>query len=255
MSDTNKILERLREPFQENDLEWRIQRAGEHDGRVWALAVPYVTARAVQDRLDDVVGPANWKTSFHQVAIASGGFICTLEICCGGTWVAKSDAADLTDIEPLKGGVSNALKRAAVSWGIGRYLYEVDTCWAETSKQKRDGWERGAFGPQGQRVNFWWRPPRLPHAPARQEEPAARSTEAPAASPVVENDPHREELKRQLHLTMQRHGVGVEEVERYCQAAFPGRGAQELLSPAELQVTINWIRHGAPRSGSPSNAA
>ena len=39
------------------------------------------------------------------------------------SWVTKTDGADDTTIEGAKGGISDALKRAAVQFGIGRYLY------------------------------------------------------------------------------------------------------------------------------------
>lgn len=40
-----------------------------------------------------------------------------------GEWIEKQDGAGATDMEPFKGGISGALKRAAVAWGIGRELY------------------------------------------------------------------------------------------------------------------------------------
>lgn len=44
-------------------------------------------------------------------------------------WITKSDGAGSTDIEPIKGGLSNAFKRAASIWNIGRYLYELPGLW------------------------------------------------------------------------------------------------------------------------------
>ena len=49
--------------------------------------------------------------------------ICELSINIDGTWITKSDGADDSNIEGAKGGISDALKRAAVLFGIGRYLY------------------------------------------------------------------------------------------------------------------------------------
>ena len=39
--------------------------------------------------------------------------------------------AENTQIEAVKGGESEALKRAAYKWGIGRYLYEMPEAWCE----------------------------------------------------------------------------------------------------------------------------
>jgi len=46
-------------------------------------------------------------------------------------WVTKWDGSDLTDFEPVKGGISGSMKRAAVQWGIGRYLYNLPDIWVD----------------------------------------------------------------------------------------------------------------------------
>lgn len=43
----------------------------------------------------------------------------------------QTDGAENTDIEPVKGGLSDAYKRAAVKWGIGRYLYDMEAAWVD----------------------------------------------------------------------------------------------------------------------------
>ena len=80
----------------------------------------YVDARQVQNRLDEVVGTENWQTHFSEVC---GNYCCTLSVKIDGEWIAKSDGAGETSIEGDKGGFSDAFKRAAVSFGIARYLY------------------------------------------------------------------------------------------------------------------------------------
>ena len=52
-------LSKLKEPFSENDIEWRVQQSGETNGRIWAKVLAYVTARAIENRLDEVCGPEN----------------------------------------------------------------------------------------------------------------------------------------------------------------------------------------------------
>lgn len=118
----------LAAPFDPADLDWRVGQKSK-DGRK-ATVLAYVTSRAVQARLDAVVGPDRWRDSY--VPLHEGGkvvgFLATLEIqVAPGEWVGKSDASDTSDIEAIKGGVSGALKRVAVKWGIGRYLYDLDT--------------------------------------------------------------------------------------------------------------------------------
>jgi hypothetical protein len=83
-------------------------------------SLSYITARALMERLDREIGPANWQTRFHEVA---GKCCCELGIKIDGEWVWKSDGAGETSIEGEKGGFSDAFKRAGVHWGYARELY------------------------------------------------------------------------------------------------------------------------------------
>ena len=53
--------EKLREPFPDEDLEWRILKASKDPQKPWAIIVPYIQSRAVMDRLDEVFGPDGWE--------------------------------------------------------------------------------------------------------------------------------------------------------------------------------------------------
>lgn len=113
----------LAAPFAESCIEWRVQKVAGSGAYLCA----YLTARAVMDRLDEVFGVGGWSDNYIPVQVGKdAGFLCTLT--CEG--VSKQDVSDLSDIESLKGGVSGALKRAAVKFGIGRYLYDLDQAWA-----------------------------------------------------------------------------------------------------------------------------
>jgi len=52
-----------------------------------------------------------------------GRVTCELSIRFGERWITKTDGAGDTGIEGEKGAISDSLKRSAVLWGIGRYLY------------------------------------------------------------------------------------------------------------------------------------
>jgi hypothetical protein len=94
----------------------------------------YVDARQVQSRLDEVVGTENWPTHFSEVC---GNYCCTLSLKIDGEWIAKSDGAGETSIEGDKGGFSDAFKRAAVSFGIARYLYSDSKMTPEQFDKRR----------------------------------------------------------------------------------------------------------------------
>ena len=124
-------------PFRGNDLEWRIQRSGKTSkGSLWAIIVPYLTSRAVMDRLDEVVGGGRWQDTYD---VIDKGFICHLMVQCGDHWISKSDGAPETNIENIKGGISDSFKRAAVKWGMGRDLYQCPTIYAEFVERNHPG--------------------------------------------------------------------------------------------------------------------
>ena len=175
----------LQDRFPADEIEWRLQQAGEKNGRVWAICVPYVTNRAIQGRLDEVVGPGNWKNEFRPGP--DGGVMCGLSVRVGEEWVTKWDGAENTDIEGVKGGLSGAMKRSAVQWGIGRYLYGLDETFAQVS-------ENGSLrGKTKDGKPFRWDPPQLPKwalpEPKRAVRPAAVAPAEPVVEPVAEPAP------------------------------------------------------------------
>lgn len=131
----NKYLEAFGKPFPASDVSWRLQYVNEQ--RMQGIAVPYLDARAVADRLDEVVGQNRWKDSYtpwHDSVSnkkTKSSQLCTISIYDVelGQWIDKTDGAEDSDIEAVKGGLSDAFKRAAVKWNIGRYLYSFNTVW------------------------------------------------------------------------------------------------------------------------------
>ena len=98
-----------------------------------ALALAYVDARAVQDRLDEVLGVAGWQDEYE--FLAGGAVLCRLKVFIGGRWLIKSDVGSAGeragDIDRRKAAFSDALKRAAVKFGVGRYLYRLQAQWVD----------------------------------------------------------------------------------------------------------------------------
>jgi hypothetical protein len=119
------IFSELSKPFDQSDIEWRAGATNQDKTR--ALALAYITSRAVMDRLDEVVGPENWRDEYQPGP--DGGLICGLSLRLDEEWITKWDGAENTLIEEVKGGLAGAYKRAAVKWGIGRYLYKLDKVW------------------------------------------------------------------------------------------------------------------------------
>ena len=120
--------DKLKEPFPASDIEWRVQSSGGTAEKPWALVLAYVQARAIQERLDSVCGAENWKDVYQHL---NDGVMCGLSIKIGEEWVEKWNGSPETEIESFKGGISKAFVRCASSgWGIGRYLYRLETAFA-----------------------------------------------------------------------------------------------------------------------------
>jgi len=154
MSDPVEQLRHLHDKFPPADLEWRLQSCGKNNKGIWAICLCYVTNRAIMQRLDHVMKPHNWKNEY--IAGPQGGILCGLSLRVDGEWITKWDGADNTQVEPVKGGLSDSMKRAAVQWGIGRYLYNLEATFADVcaNGQKR--------GQTKDRESFRWNPPKLP---------------------------------------------------------------------------------------------
>lgn len=141
--DSKELYRQLTAPFSEKEIEWRLQRVVNPEKKT-GLAVPYVQCRAIQRRLDETVGPFNWQTEFRSwIAIENQpSNLCVLSVYMEDRkeWVSKSDGAALTQEEPVKGGLSGAFKRAAVLWGIGRYLYDMDAQFVDVEEYRKGKW-------------------------------------------------------------------------------------------------------------------
>lgn len=137
--DFRQIQAELAKPFAPEDLEWRIQVTSQDKSK--GLAVPYVTNRAIQDRLDEVVGSENWRNEYRpwHKGEKKEAQLCGISIYLEERkeWLTKWDGSEDSDIEPVKGGLSDSMKRAAVQFGIGRVLYKMNTVWVQVEQKGR----------------------------------------------------------------------------------------------------------------------
>jgi hypothetical protein len=104
-----------------------------------ALALAYVDARAIQDRLDEVLGVAGWQDEYE--CLPDGSVVCRLRLRLGDEWITKMDVGGPSEQpdegDRRKAAFSDALKRAAVKFGVGRYLYRLPSQWVDYDPQKR----------------------------------------------------------------------------------------------------------------------
>jgi len=132
---TPELFLSLAAPFPPDDVGWKPQSVKGNR----ALAIAYIDARNVMDRLDEVVHPGGWKDAYD--VIQDGSVVCHLSLKVDGEWLTKSDVGSPSEQpdggDRLKAAFSDALKRAAVKWGIGRYLYSLPHQWADYDPRKR----------------------------------------------------------------------------------------------------------------------
>ncbi len=122
----------LKAPFAPSKISWRIGSTNADKTKGMALA--YIDARDVQDRLDEVCGVGGWQNRY--VPMHDKKTVCEIGILImheytnvQPEWIWKSDGAGDSDVEAEKGALSDSFKRAAVKWGIGRYLYDLESPW------------------------------------------------------------------------------------------------------------------------------
>ncbi len=106
-------LEKLKE---EIPFKWRVQSSNQYG----ASCVAYIDARCVQDLLDKVCGQDGWAVKYQE---HKGNLFCHIGIRCKNQMIWKADCGTESNVEKQKGEASDAFKRAAVMWGIGRFLY------------------------------------------------------------------------------------------------------------------------------------
>jgi hypothetical protein len=125
----------LAAPFPASVVGWKPQTI--KDRR--ALAVAYIDARDVMDRLDAVLGPLGWQDSYE--CLPDGCVVCRLQLRLDGEWVVREDVGSpggQPDVgDRRKAAFSDALKRAAVKFGVGRYIYRLDQQWVDYDPQKK----------------------------------------------------------------------------------------------------------------------
>jgi len=127
------MLQALKNPFEPRFVKCRVGATSKDKRK--GIALFYIDSREVQKRLDDICGIDGWQSKFYPT---DKGVICELSIRMpDGTWITKSDGGVYTEkVTPFKGGCSDAFKRAAVQFGVGRYLYYIPNQWYPLNEYK-----------------------------------------------------------------------------------------------------------------------
>jgi hypothetical protein len=153
--DPAAIAAALAAPFSDDELKYRPGHTWEEQGARWTKPLVYVDVRTVVTRLDAVLGIHGWSSEI--VPVGTGVYAAKLTVhALGGITRTDVGQAGEHESEKEKAGVSDAIKRAAVQLGVGRYLYSLEVPKARV-EQHGGGW----------RLPYGWRPgaPDPTHAP------------------------------------------------------------------------------------------
>jgi len=121
---TAEILDGLAAFFEPKTISWKPQSVTKDKTR--ALAVAYIDARDVMRRLD-LVAAGDWEFRWEP----DGNNVHGMLTVCG---VTREDVGEWSESaqdqgKTRKAAVSDALKRCAVQFGVGRYLYYLPARW------------------------------------------------------------------------------------------------------------------------------
>lgn len=139
MSKLKEIISELSKPV---PYEWRVQSKTKADmqGRVKAICTSFIDARTVQQMLDDVCAKfgATWDVDYKDVCgVIFAGITIQIEADksnnvayeCSTRWDAgnriEANETNKMYVQGGKSAASDAFKRAAVMFGVGRFLYDI----------------------------------------------------------------------------------------------------------------------------------
>jgi hypothetical protein len=159
-----QLAEKLRSPFNPEDISWKPQTVNYKDKT--ALAVAYADPRAYVDRMNDVFGVGGWQDNYSFIATPFNKFIkgkaawkekpatedkqipgnkvlvvATIQIPQYGISVSSTGDSDASDDNAATSAEAQAFKRAAMKLGLGRYLYDLPKV---TARYDNGRWTDGA---------------------------------------------------------------------------------------------------------------
>jgi hypothetical protein len=156
---TPELFAELTKPFGADELEVRVGATAGTEADKKGLVIPYTDANSIRNRLDRVVGAANWSFTPAQWRVDPPTLITRTDPQTGAVeekvdgqrvvvWgtlkvfgVERIDCGEgYSEDEAFKSAVTDAFKRAATAFGFGRELYNLPRqLWCKVKSAGR-GW-------------------------------------------------------------------------------------------------------------------
>lgn len=141
MAITKKMLDAFTAPLTLDQIQFQVNFQGKTKKAGQLKVLCYIDSRVVQDRLNECFGVGNYQIFLRPVKIANeDGLMCTLKLKVldesDGTseWITLEAISEVSQVSPLKGGASGALKKVVGLIGLYRELYSMPHLYVETNE-------------------------------------------------------------------------------------------------------------------------
>jgi hypothetical protein len=224
------------------DIRWRVGQISKKDAHKGSL-LGYIDARTCMEALDQL--DSNW-AAVHGDPIVIGDVLVGVPCALTVNGVTRSDVGMPSSQEPIKGAYSDALKRAAVHFGIGRELYELPRIYVKLDDYKKPvaipTYRNGRWTlPSGAGSVFYDR------EPEDQPEQRGGSPSSPRAAPA---QPHGE-LRDAVAAAAVEHGISHAGLSLIADAVGVPKG--QRANADQLRAILERIEQ--PAAGVPSSPA
>jgi hypothetical protein len=147
-TDQEALFTQLAEPFDPNEIKWRVTHTTRDGSR--GAVVAYADPRAYTDRLNQLFTPTGWTRTYEVSTISAvtrmkkdkliqtGKVLVTCTLTITGLGCHAGSGEDWAD-EPnaMTTAEAQAFKRAASCYGLGRYLYNLAEMWVPLNEQRQ----------------------------------------------------------------------------------------------------------------------
>lgn len=255
---TPEALEILRAPFPEEKLGIKVQSFSKD--RTKAMLVAYIQHTDCYERLEKV--DPNWSCQItHEDRIGETFFTRVKLTLCG---VSRENTGEGGD---PKASVSDAIKRAAMLFGIGRYLYDSEQVWVPYNDQQdrfrswtlqdyqaalRKGQARLPVGPKEPPAHAATKPGGAPQPGSGPDAAGKGAPQGPIQPPLLKTRP-REELNRIL-MNLYRPYLTTHPGAEFAKILQQRYGLAEtrLLTIEQLENFVQWmeaeVQAGGPQA-------
>lgn len=128
---SSELIEIQKKLKKEMPFKWRVQSYSKFKPQ--ATCVAYIDSRDVQDALDEA---CVWSDRYYE---QNGMLFCEITIYADGREYKRTDTGSESQAEAQKGHSSDAFKRAAVKFGVGRFLYSKKMQYIKANEVKKSG--------------------------------------------------------------------------------------------------------------------